>query len=127
MASSPTRHPALALQKLKPAYAEAATALKDKEAPAILGKVRLGPVDAGRAGRAGRTLVLRLCDQPWQRERGGKSAASPDSPAMHPPCAQVDATEQGDLASKFGIQGYPTLKWFVDGELVGDYSGGRTQ
>ena len=38
---------------------------------------------------------------------------------------QVDATQEGDVASKFGVQGYPTLKWFVDGEVATDYNGGR--
>jgi hypothetical protein len=38
---------------------------------------------------------------------------------------QVDATVESDLGQKFGVQGYPTLKWFVDGELVSDYSGPR--
>lgn len=37
----------------------------------------------------------------------------------------VDATVETELGNKFGVQGYPTLKWFVDGELAGDYSGGR--
>ncbi|EFJ41881.1 protein disulfide isomerase 1 [Volvox carteri f. nagariensis] len=39
--------------------------------------------------------------------------------------AKVDATVEESLAGKFGIQGYPTLKWFVDGELVSDYNGPR--
>lgn len=38
---------------------------------------------------------------------------------------QVDATVESDLGTKFGVQGYPTLKWFVDGELATDYNGGR--
>lgn len=38
---------------------------------------------------------------------------------------KVDATENGDLAKKFGVSGYPTLKWFVGGE-PSDYNGGRT-
>eukprot|EP00775_Hariotina_reticulata_P003132 gene3132-3410_t len=37
----------------------------------------------------------------------------------------VDATAESDLGQKFGVQGYPTIKWFVDGEMVSDYSGPR--
>jgi protein disulfide-isomerase A1 len=39
--------------------------------------------------------------------------------------AKCDATKDADLAQKFDVSGYPTLKWFVDGELSGDYNGGR--
>jgi len=39
--------------------------------------------------------------------------------------AKVDATEQKKVAEEFGVQGFPTLKWFVDGK-ASDYSGGRT-
>jgi protein disulfide-isomerase A1 len=40
--------------------------------------------------------------------------------------AKLDATEQKEVAGKHEIQGYPTLKWFVDGKVAMDYSGGRT-
>ncbi len=39
--------------------------------------------------------------------------------------SQVDTTEEPDLGKKFDVKGYPTLKWFVDGELHSDYNGGR--
>lgn len=39
--------------------------------------------------------------------------------------AKVDATEEKALGQKFEVQGYPTLKWFVDGKLAMEYSGGR--
>lgn len=42
------------------------------------------------------------------------------------PIAKVDATENGESAKKFGVQGYPTLKFFVKGNAI-DYNGGRTQ
>jgi len=39
--------------------------------------------------------------------------------------AKVDATEQKKLAEKFGVQGFPTLFFFKNGEKM-DYTGGRT-
>ena len=39
--------------------------------------------------------------------------------------AKIDATVEQELAKKFGVQGYPTLLWFVNGQKS-DYKGGRT-
>lgn len=41
------------------------------------------------------------------------------------PLAKVDATAEGKLAERFEIQGYPTIKFFINGEPI-DYTGGRT-
>ena len=37
---------------------------------------------------------------------------------------QVDATEEPDIAARYGVNGYPTLKWFVDGKAL-DFGGAR--
>eukprot|EP00164_Ancoracysta_twista_P002767 GFYU01003683.1.p1 GENE.GFYU01003683.1~~GFYU01003683.1.p1 ORF type:complete len:565 (-),score=211.16 GFYU01003683.1:121-1815(-) len=40
--------------------------------------------------------------------------------------AAVDATQEQALASRFGIRGYPTIKYFTPGDTNGkDYQGGR--
>lgn len=41
------------------------------------------------------------------------------------PLGKVDATVETTVAEKFGVQGYPTLKFFVNGQPL-DYEGGRT-
>ena len=40
--------------------------------------------------------------------------------------AKVDATEEKELGKRFSISGFPTLKWFVDGEVATDYNSLRT-
>jgi len=42
------------------------------------------------------------------------------------PLVKVDATVEKDLATRFGIQGFPTLKWFVNGQDT-EYKGGRVR
>lgn len=39
---------------------------------------------------------------------------------------KVDCVDHHDLCTEMGIQAYPTLKFFVDGEAKGDYRGHRT-
>jgi protein disulfide-isomerase A1 len=40
--------------------------------------------------------------------------------------AALDATAEEDVASQFGIQGFPTLKLFRNGKPAGEYDGSRT-
>ena len=40
--------------------------------------------------------------------------------------AKVDATANKNLASKFGVSGYPTMKYFINKSPI-DYNGGRTE
>lgn len=38
----------------------------------------------------------------------------------------VDCTQHSDLCQKYGVRGYPTIKYFKDGNTEGEsYSGGR--
>lgn len=39
---------------------------------------------------------------------------------------KVDSTVENDLGTKYGVQGFPTLKLFINGEPV-DYAGGREE
>lgn len=39
--------------------------------------------------------------------------------------ARVDCTTQEKLCTQYGVGGYPTLKFFKNGELAGDFSGSR--
>jgi protein disulfide isomerase len=38
--------------------------------------------------------------------------------------AKVDATVENELASRFGVRGFPTMKWFVNGQ-ANEYDGPR--
>ena len=42
------------------------------------------------------------------------------------PVVKVDATKEQDLATKYGIKGYPMLKLFKNGEII-DYKGPRVE
>lgn len=55
-----------------------------------------------------------------------KAAANLKASGSEVKLAKVDATEHKELGSRFGVQGFPTLKWFVNAE-PSDYQGGRTE
>lgn len=42
------------------------------------------------------------------------------------PLAKVDCTAEKETADKYDIQGFPTLKFFINGQAI-EYSGGRTE
>lgn len=54
-----------------------------------------------------------------------KAAATLKTSDPYVPLAKVDATESKKVAERFQIQGFPTLKFFVNGEAI-EYNGGRT-
>jgi protein disulfide-isomerase A1 len=57
-----------------------------------------------------------------------KAAATLKSQNSETILAKVDATEEKDLATKFGIKGFPTLKYFTkDVNNPSEYTGGRTE
>lgn len=54
--------------------------------------------------------------------RAARSLQSRENPI---PLAKVDATAHPKLAEKYEVQGYPTIKFFINGEPI-EYTGGRT-
>lgn len=40
--------------------------------------------------------------------------------------AEVDCTSNGDLCTKEGVKGYPTVKLYKDGDVKEDYMGNRS-
>eukprot|EP01084_Bolivina_argentea_P041079 75797_1 len=60
-------------------------------------------------------------------ESAAKTISADDSLTLV--LAEVDATVENALAKQFGVKGFPTLKYFTNGNLESpyDYSGGRTK
>jgi len=73
-------------------------------------------------------LVFPFIDAPWcghckqlapEYESAAQHLSETESEIK---LGKVDATIESDLAEKFGIRGYPTLKFFKGGEPI-DYTG----
>ncbi len=131
-------------QALKPEYAKAATQLKALNGDIVLAKVRSWPACAAPPRKLTKSPSRKLvspCDSLDRivcRHAPQTRVAEPPQSAHTPPqalqpcvlslrtCSQVDATEEPQLAGSYGVTGYPTLKWFVDGKAQ-EYLGGRTE
>lgn len=55
-----------------------------------------------------------------------KAAQALLSSGLNAKLAKVDATIHKTIAEKFGVSGFPTLKFFKDG-AHSEYNGGRTE
>jgi hypothetical protein len=73
----------------------------------------------------GFTLTHVLCVQTMAPAYASASVQLAEAfPAPAVVLAKVDATVETDLAEKYGIQGFPTLKWFKKGQEF-EYDGAR--
>lgn len=93
---------------LAPEYAKAATQLAEEDADVKLGKVRI-PHSSSSSSSSPPSLHL-------------LSSLSFPSSHLNGVWSQVDATVETKLGEKFGVRGYPTLKFFRNGKPM-EYGG----
>ncbi|XP_064481351.1 protein disulfide-isomerase A5-like [Ornithodoros turicata] len=79
-----------------------------------------------------KSSVLVMFYAPWcghcknMKAAYAEAAAAMDSQKIPGALAAVDATVERDLASKYNVRGFPTLKYFKNGNLVEEYNKQRT-
>ncbi|KAK9822344.1 hypothetical protein WJX74_010083 [Apatococcus lobatus] len=84
----------------------------------------------GRSSGILRPLVWTLQEPDTRVEEAGRGCELRCSPQNRVVIAKVNADEHKSLGTRFGVGGFPTLKYFSRGQPVdepSDYSGGRTK